>query len=48
MCHHRTTEFVGVYEDVEEREDLPEWKIEDDVAEETEKAEKPLATAETD
>jgi hypothetical protein len=30
MCHHRTTEYTRLYEDVEEDEDLPEWAIEDE------------------
>ncbi|HET7324444.1 MAG TPA: hypothetical protein VFJ06_08940 [Halococcus sp.] len=32
MCHHRTSEYTRLYEDIEEREELPEWAEEPDAA----------------
>ena len=46
MCHHRSTEYVRLYEDTEEHEDetTPEWADEPD--EETE--DEPLAPGAVD
>ncbi len=38
MCHHRTPEYTRLYEDTEEREELPEWA---DEPEETDAADEP-------
>ena len=50
MCHHRTTEYKRLYEESEEREDLPEWAIEDtdDATEETEDEPEPFAPGTAD
>lgn len=50
MCHHRMPEYTRLYEDTEEREDLPEWTIEDpdETDAEAEDEPEPFAPAEAD
>jgi hypothetical protein len=47
MCHHRTTEYTRLYEDEQEREDLPEWAIEES-NDDTEDEPEPFAPAGAD
>lgn len=30
MCHHRTSEYVNAYENVETPADTPEWALDDE------------------
>jgi hypothetical protein len=49
MCHHRELEYERLYEDAEERDELPDWANEpDEDTEDAESGERPVAPSVAD